>query len=267
MDISKIKAVFFDIDGTYFDHKTNRVLPETEEAVRILQKNGYKVALCSGRPLAMAQQLIPLEDTPWDGFIGGGGISVYNETMEMIWENSFHDDLLHRLFTIAKNHKIPVLAIGENSFLTQELDEEHKRILDKFHLTIPDHIHDWQGEHIHVFSMLEGPTFDYSMFDGIEGIRLQPSCDEIVDIVKTDTNKAIAIQEMMAYWGLQNEKYIAFGDSLNDREMLQEAAIGIAMGDSMEDLLDYADLQCGPSHTPAIYDTLKELGFLEERIS
>ena len=46
-----IKAVFFDIDGTFYDHTTNRVLPSTKEAVRKLKEQGIKVALCSGRPL------------------------------------------------------------------------------------------------------------------------------------------------------------------------------------------------------------------------
>ena len=41
-----IKAVFFDIDGTFYDHTTNRVLPSTKEAVRKLKEQGIK-----GRPM------------------------------------------------------------------------------------------------------------------------------------------------------------------------------------------------------------------------
>ena len=52
-----IKAVFFDIDGTFYDHTTNRVLPSTKEAVRKLKEQGIKVALCSGRPLQLAAEL------------------------------------------------------------------------------------------------------------------------------------------------------------------------------------------------------------------
>ena len=38
----EIKAVFFDIDGTFFDHHSNQVLPETMDAIRQLKANGYK---------------------------------------------------------------------------------------------------------------------------------------------------------------------------------------------------------------------------------
>ena len=66
-----IKAVFFDIDGTFYDHTTNRVLPSTKEAVRKLKEQGIKIALCSGRPLQLAAELpvfdefcgIPIYDT------------------------------------------------------------------------------------------------------------------------------------------------------------------------------------------------------------
>ena len=45
-----VKAVFLDIDGTWYDHKTNQIFKENIEAVKKLQEKGIKVALCSGRP-------------------------------------------------------------------------------------------------------------------------------------------------------------------------------------------------------------------------
>ena len=43
-----IKAVFFDIDGTFYDHTSNRVLPSTKEAVRKLKEQG--ILLRCGSP-------------------------------------------------------------------------------------------------------------------------------------------------------------------------------------------------------------------------
>ena len=34
----EIKAIFFDIDGTYFDHEKNRVLPSTIKAMKKLKE-------------------------------------------------------------------------------------------------------------------------------------------------------------------------------------------------------------------------------------
>lgn len=39
-----VKAVFLDIDGTWYDHKTNQIFKENIEAVKKLQEKGIKVA-------------------------------------------------------------------------------------------------------------------------------------------------------------------------------------------------------------------------------
>lgn len=258
----KINAVFFDIDGTYFDHVSNRVLPETIQAVQQLQKNGYKVALCSGRPHSMALQLPVFQDIQWDGFIGGSGISVYNEAMELLCEHSFTTNQLQKIFTIAKQHHITMLVNGSVSFVTRELQEEEKAIMNAFHLKIPTAVHDWTNEKIDVFSMFKNEDFNDQLFAEVENIHLQPSCESILDITRADVNKAKGIHELMNYWDFPMGSYVAFGDSMNDCEMLKEAAIGIAMGNAMKELLPYADHICGSSDTPAIYTTLKEIGLL-----
>lgn len=60
----------------------------------------------------------------------------------------------------------------------------------------------------------------------------------------------------------ENEAYMAFGDSMNDCEMLQEAAVGVAMGNAMDAVKAYADHICGSSDTPAIHDTLQAYGLI-----
>ena len=39
----KIKAIFLDIDGTFFDHVTNQILPSSMEAIQKAKENGYKL--------------------------------------------------------------------------------------------------------------------------------------------------------------------------------------------------------------------------------
>lgn len=97
----KINAVFFDIDGTFFDHVSGMVLPETLTAVKKLRENGYKVCLCSGRAKEMAEQLGVLQMTAWDGYVGGAGVSVYNERMELISEHAFTENRRHVYLSLA----------------------------------------------------------------------------------------------------------------------------------------------------------------------
>lgn len=255
----EIKAVFFDIDGTYFDHDSNRVLPETKEAVIALKKRGYKVALCSGRALCMAQKIPVFDDIEWDGFIGGGGNFVYDKHMNCIWKHTFEDDDLKQVFAIAKKSNLALYVTGEEIFLNRELNEQELELLSIFHMDIPEHVHDFRGEEVHMLSMLGGAGYDYSIFDGIPHIQLQPSCAEITDLILEDGNKAVGISHLLDHLGIEQGAYLAFGDNLNDAEMLSQAAIGVAMGNCTPQLKDYADMVCAPCYEPGIAQTLKKL--------
>ena len=256
-----IQAVFFDIDGTFYDHVTNSVLASTKEAVRKLQEQGYKVALCSGRPLQLAAELPVFDEFCWDGFIGGSGISVYDEKQRLIWENAFSREQLTKLFAIAQKHELPLYVNGEKNFLTKPLPAEKEFILDLFHLGIPE-IRAWNNERVDVLSIFEGKAYDYSMFAHVDNIRLQPSCDYIMDILKKDTNKASGIAQLMRYWQLEDGAYMAFGDSMNDYEIVREAGIGIAMGNSVEELKAVADYVADDIDRDGVWKACRHFGWI-----
>lgn len=257
----KIQAVFFDIDGTFYDHNTNRVLTSTKQAVKELKERGYKVALCSGRPLRLAQELPVLKEFTWDGFIGGSGFDVYNEKFDILAENGFRKEQLMQIFSIAEQHGIPLYVNADHTYMSAPLVPGQEHVLQDFHLPLPA-IHKWDGKPVDALSIFMPNKFDTHYLESVEDIRLQPSCDAILDIQKSDVNKASGIAQLMAYWKLEDGAYMAFGDSMNDCEMISHAAIGVAMGNAMEELKPYADYVCGNSDTPAIYETLKKFGLL-----
>ena len=190
-----------------------------------------------------------------------GGIAVLNTGHLHPQVVSAVEDQLKKLFAIAEKHELPLYVNGEKTFLTRPLPAKKEFVLDLFHLGVPE-IRSWNHERVDVLSIFENRDYDFRMFQTVENIRMQPSCDYIMDILKKDTCKATGIKQLMAYWGLENEAYMAFGDSMNDCEMLQEAAVGVAMGNAMDAVKAYADHICGSSDTPAIHDTLQAYGLI-----
>lgn len=253
----KIVAVFFDIDGTFYDHVTNSILESSLEAVKQLRSNGIKTALCSGRPLHMARELPMLFSIEWDGFIGSAGNVVYDEHFQKISYQGFSDDELKQIFSIAQSKDITLYVNGDVTFLTQN-DSEAIDILQSFHVRIPQEIRTLKkGDSIEMISMFKGYDYDYSDFLSIPGLILQKSSGRIVDIMKAGINKFTGIQTLMKYWQLANGEYMAFGDSMNDKSMIEKAAIGVVMENGDHEVKSYADYICSSSHTPAIRDTLK----------
>lgn len=258
----KIKAIFLDIDGTFFDHMTNQIFPSSIQAMQKAKENGYKIALCSGRPLKMAQELDVFKDIAWDGFIGSAGNTVYDEHLNLIQKNGFTDQELQTIFDIAHQKHLCLYVNGSSAFLTED-DSRAKDILTQFHVQIPKQIRSWRPEDsVEMISLFEGYDYDYSDFLCVPSLRLQKSSGCIVDLIKEGVNKYTGIRSMMQHWSLPENDYMAFGDSLNDKDMLQNAKLAIAMKNGDSALFPFADFICGCSYHDSIQKTLQQFQFI-----
>ena len=61
------------------------------------------------------------------------------------------------------------------------------------------------------------------------------------EISKKDVDKWNAIKYLIEKLGIKKEEVVAIGDNINDREMIKNAGVGIAMGQSMPEIKEVAD--------------------------
>ena len=62
------------------------------------------------------------------------------------------------------------------------------------------------------------------------------------DIVAEGNSKAAGMEAVCRHFGIRQEETLAFGDGANDIEMLQWAAVGVAMGNAEPIVKEHADL-------------------------
>lgn len=62
----------------------------------------------------------------------------------------------------------------------------------------------------------------------------------VIEIMNAQTNKATALQQVANHYQIPQERIIAFGDEGNDLEMIDYAGVGVAMGNSIEQLKSIA---------------------------
>ena len=79
-------------------------------------------------------------------------------------------------------------------------------------------------------------------------------------------NKGLALRKICAYYGMETSQCIAFGDSMNDAEILSAAGIGIAMADSEECVKSFADDICGTCAEDGVAKALVRLGLIRELV-
>lgn len=228
----------FDIDGTLFDNETRQISTTTIQTIQKLKIN-HKVAICTGRAYDSVKDTGLLDLIDWDGVIVHNGQLVYDHQKQVVYVNYLNSESLKKMvdLCIAKGLNFSV-ATADDWFLIQE-PNEYVYESHKFFDEIIPHVKEYNYEDA-VMAILYVPIgFDTSEFDSISDMKIIPSPTTCLDVCSINCDKSIGIHKLLDY--LNEKEYIAFGDGSNDIEMLQNADLGIAMGNSKESLKQVAD--------------------------
>jgi hydroxymethylpyrimidine pyrophosphatase-like HAD family hydrolase len=82
-------------------------------------------------------------------------------------------------------------------------------------------------------------------------------------VIRDKVNKGIGVNRVLNHLGIGKESAIAFGDGLNDKEMLMNVGEGFAMGNAHPDLFAYAKHRTSDVTASGIFNGLKALGLVE----
>ena len=82
------------------------------------------------------------------------------------------------------------------------------------------------------------------------------------ELISKVDNKATAIKQVIDYLEIDKKDTIAFGDSMNDYEMINFVECGIAMGNACKELKEVASRVCRSVDEDGIYYEFIELGLI-----
>lgn len=80
-----------------------------------------------------------------------------------------------------------------------------------------------------------------------------------VDVMAIGVDKGLAVQELQASMGIDSTQTMAFGDYLNDYEMLQAADWSFAMGNAHPDIIDVAQYVAPPNTENGVITTVRSV--------
>ena len=258
------KAVFFDIDGTLWDE--HFVIPEsTKEAIRKLRENGHLAYLCSGRTRAFIQdeRLLALG---FDGIVAGCGTWIEMDGKTLFYKK-LEQELIEDTIHILKEYGIPTVYEGSrNLYMDLEEFEEDPYGL-KLKETLGEDLLPVTGnEGIMEISKFSCSTPDDAYLKVIS--HLEENFTPLVhdaacaEFVPKGFSKASGIEKTCELLGIEKEDTYAFGDSINDVEMLKHVQHGIAMGNGTKAAKEAADYITAPLHEDGIYKGLEHFGLI-----
>lgn len=256
------RIIFFDIDGTLVSFNTHTIPQSTLDAIKAVRSKGIKVWIATGRPMPFINNLGDLE---YDGIISATGAHCQTKEGEVIFSKPVDKDDVQRM--IEHQHKTGMAvayAGNQQAIMTapKGITENAKEIFQLLDIPLPE-LHTPEEaldfdvmEVIAFFTADEAPYMMNNVLRGCSDARWHP---EFVDCVTKGSNKASAIDKVIAYYGFEISETMAFGDGGNDIPMLQHAAIGVAMGNASDEVKQASDVVTSSVDEDGIARVLNDL--------
>lgn len=232
MDKVSRKLIMFDIDGTLLDHE-NKIPASTKEAIQLVKEAGHEVAIATGRaPYYITEMREALQI---DAFVCFNGQYVEIEN-EVIYKNPIEKALLTNLFSNSKVNGHPLVYMGAEAMRSTVEDNEivencfSSINIDTVNITMNAQYFD----EVEIYQTLlfcqahEEDIYKQAM-QNLNFIRWHAHS---TDVLPLGGSKAKGIEKFMDYRGIKREDVYAFGDNLNDIEMLRFVGHGVAMGNA-----------------------------------
>ncbi|WP_068776212.1 Cof-type HAD-IIB family hydrolase [Paenibacillus sp. FJAT-26967] len=253
--------VFFDIDGTLLD-EDKQIPDSTRKAVRMLQERGVFTAIATGRNPVMFENI--LEELNIDSFVSINGQYVVFEGREL-YTHPMDTDKLAELVQRADEQGHSLAYCGHPDIRVSSLNPHVMESYEGLKLPCPDaepdfykHSPVFQG---HLFCDAESEKEYAKLFPHYRFVRWH---EHAVDVLPEGSSKAIGILEMLKAVGIPNENCYAFGDGLNDIEMLASVGTGIAMGNAVPETKAAADYVTSSCSEDGILRGLIAVGLLPQ---
>ncbi|MBT2724191.1 Cof-type HAD-IIB family hydrolase [Bacillus sp. ISL-46] len=254
--------VFFDIDGTLLDE--DKVIPDsTKKAVRLLQEKGVHTVIATGRVPKMFYWI--QKELNIDSFISMNGQYVVFEGQE-IYANPINDELLHSITTMTASKGHALAYCSHDDYRVSE--RNHPLIescFDSLMMSYPKVDEGfyknraiYQG---HLYCNSRDEDLYINSFPDFHFVKWH---DYAYDFLPKGASKAVGIRKLQEYLDINNENCFAFGDGLNDLEMLTMIGTGIAMGNGVPEAKAAADLITTSSSNHGILNGLIQVGLLEK---
>ncbi len=268
------KLVVIDLDGTMLN-SYGVVTNKTKEVIKKVEEQGIEVVIASGRPIDSIKE-IAKEIESKNYFIAGNGAIIYDiKNDEIIYEKTLSKEKVLEIIKICEENSISYNIYTENEILATSLKYNvlyyHKENLKKEEskktkINLVKNMYEYvknkeDARFLKITICDENKTVFNSIIRRVKEIKdievleishmsrktIKQGTEEFeisyyyTEISAGDVDKWNAIEFLMEKLKIKKEEIMAIGDNLNDKKMIENAGLGVAMGQSTPVILKLAD--------------------------
>ncbi|MBQ7705858.1 MAG: HAD family phosphatase [Selenomonadaceae bacterium] len=260
-----IKLIFSDMDGTLLTSENK--LPEGfDETMAELKKRGVIFCPASGRQYF---SLLKTFEKYVDEFlfVAENGTLVMHREIE-IFSSPIDRGAVNEILKVTEPLKniLRVWCGKKDAYIRREQDTpENQAELDKYYT---------HNAVVDSFDEIDDTPIKVAMFDGTanakdniykylepfyESLQVVLSSDYWVDVMSKGINKGEAVLNVQKILDVKPEECAAFGDYMNDYEMIQAVGYGFAMANAHPDLKKVAKFETASNDEGGVIVGIKKL--------
>ncbi len=259
------KLITIDIDGTLLN-SYGEVSDRNKQAIKKAIEKNIDVVLTSGR---VPNAILPIanEINSNKYLISGNGAAIYDiQKDEIVYSNYISKKKVLEIIDICEKNSMFYNIYTNNEVLTQSLNynvlfyhnenkknPENKKIKINLINNLYEYIENYQGNDFLKITICDSDkTVFKSIMSKLKNIRdidvlevahmsrkiIKHGTDDFeisyfyTEITNENVNKWSAIEELIKILNITKENVLALGDNINDKEMIENAGLGIVMGNS-----------------------------------
>lgn len=265
-----MKLIFLDIDGTLLDHDVLHDIPQSaKKAIKLTRQKGNKIILCTGRTKCnVKKELIDFET---DGQVYGAGSHIEIEN-HLVSFNEIKPSIVLELGKAFEQIQAGFVLEGTKFNYCNPLAFQHFHQIGRFDPSDEQGISLKEEEYLSLNDYLVCPCpinkITFYAKDDVSLISLIKQYENQFDFIRHKVqkdgtisyecllkgiDKGWAVHQVCHYYQASIMDTMAYGDSMNDYEMLETVHRGVAMGNAIDALKQIADDVCDKVSEDGLY--------------
>jgi len=221
-----IKLIALDMDGTLLTSDLE-VSEMNRSMITQAMDKGVQVMLSTGRWLDFCYPYA--ESLQLDNYlvtVNGG--EIWTASKELVERHVHATDLMVNMWNIGLEKDVYMWCVSTNHvFNSDEQPEDF-------------HAYEWLkvGYSSEDIDKLNEIRNELSHFDHIEVTNSLPTN---IEVNPSGVNKANGLKRVCRELGITMDQVMGIGDSMNDKKMIMQAGLGVAMGNAQDEIKEVAD--------------------------
>ncbi len=258
-----IKLIVSDIDGTLLPDGEHDLNPELHETILKLREKGMQFVAASGRQWVSIERVFdPIKEKIFYVSNNGAYIGCHGRNLVL---NDIAPELVRNMVSdIRKAGLIPLLSGPDVLYLDSQDARLHQWLVEgyQFQVEMVDDLLEVQDRIIQVTAYrqrdVEAATVELRKNYG-DVMQISIAGDNWMDCMAKGVNKGAAVRHLQECLGITPQETMAFGDQMNDIEMMNAAYYSFAVGNARAEMKEAARFQADTNVNDGVLKILKLL--------